>query len=33
VKKILGEINQQEQKIRADYNRQDAKEAPRGKDW
>lgn len=33
VRKILGEIKQQEQKIRADYNRKEAKERPRGKDW
>lgn len=33
VNKILGEINQQEQKIRAEFNRKDAKEKPRGKDW
>ncbi len=33
VKKILGELKQQEQKIRADYNRKDAKEQPRDKDW
>lgn len=33
VNKILAEINQQEQKIRADFNRKDAKEKPRGKDW
>ena len=33
VNKILGEIKQQEQKIRQDYNRKDVKERPRGKDW
>jgi Ca-activated chloride channel family protein len=33
VKKILGEIKQQEQKIRADYNRKESKEQPREKDW
>lgn len=33
VRKILGEIRQQEQKIRADYNRKEKKERPRGKDW
>ncbi len=33
VKKILGELKQQEQKIRADYNRKDIKEQPRDKDW
>jgi tetratricopeptide (TPR) repeat protein len=33
VNKILGEIKQQEQKIRQDYNRKDVKEKPRGKDW
>ena len=33
VKKILGELKQQEQKIRADYNRKDAKEQARDKDW
>ncbi len=33
VKKILGELKQQEQRIRADYNRKDAKESPRDKDW
>lgn len=33
VNKILGEIKQQEQKIRQDYNRKDVKEKPRDKDW
>ncbi|MGE5086859.1 MAG: hypothetical protein ACM3MG_11200 [Bacillota bacterium] len=33
VKKILGEIKQQEGKIRADYNRKEVKEQPRDKDW
>ncbi|HRO66831.1 MAG TPA: tetratricopeptide repeat protein [Pseudobdellovibrionaceae bacterium] len=33
VKKILGEIKQQEQRIRAEYNRRDVKERPRDKDW
>lgn len=33
VKKILGELKQQEQRIRADYNRKDSKEQPRDKDW
>jgi tetratricopeptide (TPR) repeat protein len=33
VKKILGEIKQQEGKIRADYNRKETKEQPRDKDW
>lgn len=33
VKKILGEIRQQEQKIRAEFNRKDVKERPRDKDW
>ncbi|MBO9666466.1 MAG: tetratricopeptide repeat protein [Bdellovibrio sp.] len=33
VKKILGEIKQQESKIRADYNRKEVKEQPRDKDW
>ncbi|UYL07456.1 hypothetical protein B9G69_010410 [Bdellovibrio sp. SKB1291214] len=33
VKKILGEIKQQESKIRADYNRKETKEQPRDKDW
>jgi len=33
VKKILGEIKQQEQKIRSEYNRKEVKEQPRGKDW
>ena len=33
VKKILGEIKQQEQKIRADFNRKEVKEQPRDKDW
>ncbi|MFZ4403789.1 MAG: tetratricopeptide repeat protein [Pseudobdellovibrionaceae bacterium] len=33
-KKILGELKQQEQKIRAEYNkRQNSKESPRDKDW
>jgi len=34
IKKILGEIKQQEQKIRAEYNKKnDFKEQPREKDW
>lgn len=34
IKKILGEIKQQEQKIRAEYNKKnDFKEQPRDKDW
>jgi tetratricopeptide (TPR) repeat protein len=33
VKKILGEIKQQEQKIRSEYNRKELKEQPRDKDW
>ncbi len=33
VKKILGEIKQQESKIRAEFNRKDVKEQPRDKDW
>ncbi|MGZ3769526.1 MAG: tetratricopeptide repeat protein [Bdellovibrio sp.] len=33
VKKILGEIKQQEGKIRAEYNRKETKEQPRDKDW
>lgn len=33
VKKILGEIRQQEQKIRAEFNRKEVKERPRDKDW
>lgn len=33
VKRILGEIKQQEQRIRTEYNRRDAKERPRDKDW
>ncbi len=32
-KKILGELKQQEQKIRAEYNRHESKEQPRDKDW
>lgn len=33
VKKILGELKQQEEKIRAEYNKKDFKEQPRDKDW
>jgi len=33
VKKILGEIRQQEQRIRAEFNRREGKERPRDKDW
>lgn len=33
VKKILGEIKQQEQKIRAQYFKSDVKEKPHEKDW
>ena len=33
VNKILGEIKQQEQKIRAEYNKKESKEQPRDKDW
>ncbi len=33
VKKILGEIKQQEQKIRGEFNKKEVKEKPRDKDW
>lgn len=33
VKKILGELKRQEEKIRADYNKKERKEPPRDKDW
>ncbi|GIL16297.1 MAG: hypothetical protein BroJett040_00480 [Oligoflexia bacterium] len=33
VNKILSEIKQQEQRIRAEYNKKDIKEKPRDKDW
>jgi Ca-activated chloride channel family protein len=33
VKKILGELKNQEQRIRAEYNQREAKERPNGKDW
>lgn len=33
VKKILGELKQQEGRIRADYNKADGKEQARDKDW
>ncbi len=33
VNKILGEIKQQEQKIRAEFNKKENKEEPREKDW
>ncbi|MBC7370947.1 MAG: tetratricopeptide repeat protein [Bdellovibrionaceae bacterium] len=33
VKKILQELKQQEQKIRAEFNRKEVKEQPRDKDW
>lgn len=33
VNKILGEIKQQEQKIRAEFNKKESKEKPRDKDW
>lgn len=33
VKKILGELKRQEDKIRAEYNRKEVKEQPRDKDW
>ncbi len=33
VKKILGELKQQEQKIRGQFHRGDTKEQPREKDW
>lgn len=33
VNKILGEIKQQEQKIRAEFNKKEVKEQPRDKDW
>lgn len=33
VKKILGEIKQQEQRIRSEYNRRNMKEQARDKDW
>ncbi len=32
-KKILGELLNQEQRIRADYNKREVKEKPRDKDW
>lgn len=33
VNKILGELRQQEQKIRAEFNKKTGKEKPRDKDW
>lgn len=33
VNKILGELKQQEQKIRAEFNKREIKEQPRDKDW
>ncbi len=33
VKKILGEIKQQEQKIRAEFNKKESKDSPKDKDW
>ncbi|AHI06526.1 hypothetical protein BDW_10130 [Bdellovibrio bacteriovorus W] len=33
VKKILDELKQQEEKIRAEYNKKETKEQPRDKDW
>lgn len=33
VNKILGEIKQQEQKIRAEFNKKDVKDQPKYKDW
>jgi len=33
VNKILGEIKQQEQKIRAEFNKKESKDKPRDKDW
>lgn len=33
VKKILGELSQQDKKIRANYNKKDRKEDKNGKDW
>ena len=33
VKKILGELRQQEQKIRAEFNKKEVKEKPNEKDW
>ncbi|MGZ5280485.1 MAG: tetratricopeptide repeat protein, partial [Pseudobdellovibrionaceae bacterium] len=33
VNKILGEIKQQEQKIRAEFNKKETKDEPRDKDW
>ncbi len=33
VNKILGEIKQQEQKIRAEFNKREVKEQPKDKDW
>lgn len=33
VNKILGEIKQQEQKIRAEFNKKEGKDKPREKDW
>jgi Tfp pilus assembly protein PilF len=33
VNKILGELKQQEQRIRAEYNRKEVKERPNDKDW
>jgi hypothetical protein len=33
VNKILGELKQQEQKIRAEFNKREVKEKPKEKDW
>lgn len=33
VNKILGELRQQEQKIRSEFNKREVKEQPRDKDW
>jgi Ca-activated chloride channel family protein len=33
VKKILEELNRQEQRVRAEYNKKQVKERPRDKDW
>jgi tetratricopeptide (TPR) repeat protein len=33
VNKILGELRNQEQRIRSEYNKREVKERPRGKDW
>lgn len=33
VNKVLGELRNQEQRIRSEYNKKEVKERPRGKDW